>query len=133
MDDQDKLPGGLFESEKQIQIFKHDFKVVMHGRSNWRQILKINTTKGIKDILTDFMLIEEDNLKGACIKCTPVEKVTTLNMFVALWISFMRHVKTTMQAFTDDHKCDGPALLYHLLQHYTGTAEHHQNLSRPSK
>eukprot|EP00957_Ditylum_brightwellii_P068362 5189651-Ditylum_brightwellii.AAC.2 len=34
MDNQDKLPGGLFESVKQIQNFKHNFKVAMHGRSN---------------------------------------------------------------------------------------------------
>eukprot|EP00957_Ditylum_brightwellii_P068999 5237452-Ditylum_brightwellii.AAC.1 len=67
MDNQDKIPGGLFESAKQTQIFKHNFKVMMHGRSNWCQILKINKTKGVRAILTDFMLIEEDNLKEACI------------------------------------------------------------------
>eukprot|EP00957_Ditylum_brightwellii_P192901 14687545-Ditylum_brightwellii.AAC.1 len=55
MDNQDKLSSGLFESAKQIQIFKHNFKVAMHGRSNWCQILKINTSKGVKDILTNFM------------------------------------------------------------------------------
>eukprot|EP00957_Ditylum_brightwellii_P147867 11259812-Ditylum_brightwellii.AAC.1 len=46
MDNQDKLPGGFFESAKQIQIFNYDFKVVMHGRSNWHQTLKIKTSKG---------------------------------------------------------------------------------------
>eukprot|EP00957_Ditylum_brightwellii_P211548 15366307-Ditylum_brightwellii.AAC.1 len=91
MDNQDKLPGGLFESTKQIQIFKHNFKVAMHGRSKWHHILKINITKGVRDILTNFMLIEEDNLKGACIKRTPHEKVATLNKFSALWKSFARH------------------------------------------
>eukprot|EP00957_Ditylum_brightwellii_P168616 12834402-Ditylum_brightwellii.AAC.1 len=91
IDDQDKLPGGLFESAKQIQIIKHDFKVTVHRRYHWRQILKINTSKGVKDVITSFMLIEEDNLKGACIKCTPNEKVAVLNMFVALWKSFARH------------------------------------------
>eukprot|EP00957_Ditylum_brightwellii_P088539 6743717-Ditylum_brightwellii.AAC.1 len=35
MDDQEKLPGGLFNSSKQLQIFKHNFKIAMHGRSNW--------------------------------------------------------------------------------------------------
>eukprot|EP00957_Ditylum_brightwellii_P149874 11414442-Ditylum_brightwellii.AAC.1 len=49
MDNQDKLPGVLFESAKHIQIFKHDFKVAMHRRSNWCQILKIKTSKGVKD------------------------------------------------------------------------------------
>eukprot|EP00957_Ditylum_brightwellii_P047486 3606447-Ditylum_brightwellii.AAC.1 len=78
-DNQYKFPGGLFESAKQIQIFEHNFKVVMHGRSNWHQILKINTSKGVKGILTNFMLIEEDNIKGTCIKCTPKEKVAVLN------------------------------------------------------
>eukprot|EP00957_Ditylum_brightwellii_P096826 7373846-Ditylum_brightwellii.AAC.1 len=49
MGNQEKLPCGLFKSAKQIQIFKHDFKVAMHRTSNWHQILKINTSKGVKD------------------------------------------------------------------------------------
>eukprot|EP00957_Ditylum_brightwellii_P090094 6861280-Ditylum_brightwellii.AAC.2 len=69
------------------------------------------------------MLIEEDSLKGACTKHTPEKKVVALNMSVALWKSFTQHVKTTMQTFADNHECNGPALLYHLLWHYTGTAE----------
>eukprot|EP00957_Ditylum_brightwellii_P164156 12498802-Ditylum_brightwellii.AAC.1 len=69
------------------------------------------------------MLIEENYLKGACIKLTPNKKVAALNMFVALQKSFVRHVKTTMQTIADKNKCDGPALLYHLLRHYTSTAE----------
>eukprot|EP00957_Ditylum_brightwellii_P127153 9694773-Ditylum_brightwellii.AAC.1 len=89
MDNQEKLSGGLFESAKQIQIFKHDFKVVMHGKSQWHQILKINTAKGVKDVLTNSMLIEGDNLKGACIKRTPDKKVAVLNMFIGLWKSFV--------------------------------------------
>eukprot|EP00957_Ditylum_brightwellii_P197853 15072343-Ditylum_brightwellii.AAC.1 len=35
MDDQEKLPSGLFGSAKQIQIFKHNFKVAMPRRSHW--------------------------------------------------------------------------------------------------
>eukprot|EP00957_Ditylum_brightwellii_P029697 2244985-Ditylum_brightwellii.AAC.1 len=46
MDNQDKLPSVLFESTKQIQIFKHNFKVAMHRKSNWCQILKINNSNG---------------------------------------------------------------------------------------
>eukprot|EP00957_Ditylum_brightwellii_P104408 7951890-Ditylum_brightwellii.AAC.1 len=30
-DDQEKLPCGPFESSKQLQVFKHDFKVAIHG------------------------------------------------------------------------------------------------------
>eukprot|EP00957_Ditylum_brightwellii_P037446 2832602-Ditylum_brightwellii.AAC.1 len=115
MNNQEKLSGGLCESSKQIQIFKHDFKVAMHRRSHWLQILKINTAKGVKDVLTNFVLIEEDNLKGACIKRTPDKKVVALNMFVALWKSFAQHEKTTMQTIADKHECDSPTLLYHLL------------------
>eukprot|EP00957_Ditylum_brightwellii_P079981 6082557-Ditylum_brightwellii.AAC.1 len=122
MYNQEKLPSGLFESAKQIQIFKHDFKVA-HRRSNWCQILKINTLKGVKDVITNFMLIEEDNLKGACIKRTPKKKVAMLNMLVALWKSFTQHVKMTMQTVANKHECNSPALLYHLLWHYNGTTE----------
>eukprot|EP00957_Ditylum_brightwellii_P039166 2962204-Ditylum_brightwellii.AAC.1 len=92
-------------------MFKHDFKVAMHRKSNWRQILKINTSKGVKDVLINFMLIEEDNLKGACIKCTPKEKVTALNMFIALWKSFAQHVKMTLQTVTDEHKCNVQSII----------------------
>eukprot|EP00957_Ditylum_brightwellii_P075942 5772046-Ditylum_brightwellii.AAC.1 len=28
-----------------------------------------------------------------------------------------------MQTIADEHECNSPALFYHLLQHYTGTAE----------
>eukprot|EP00957_Ditylum_brightwellii_P042109 3189467-Ditylum_brightwellii.AAC.1 len=65
---QEQLPGGLFESSKQLQVIMHDFTVVMHGRANWRQILQINTAKGIKDILTNFILIDEQDFKGARLK-----------------------------------------------------------------
>eukprot|EP00957_Ditylum_brightwellii_P147484 11230930-Ditylum_brightwellii.AAC.1 len=84
MDNQNKIPVRLFESAKQIQIFKHNLKVVMHRKYKWHQILKINTAKGVKDILTNFILMEEHSLKGAHIKLTPNEKVVMLNIFVTL-------------------------------------------------
>eukprot|EP00957_Ditylum_brightwellii_P173562 13214712-Ditylum_brightwellii.AAC.1 len=34
MDDQEKLPHGLFESSKQLQFFKHDLNIAMHRRSH---------------------------------------------------------------------------------------------------
>eukprot|EP00957_Ditylum_brightwellii_P029753 2250206-Ditylum_brightwellii.AAC.1 len=33
LDNQEKLSGGLFESTKQLQIFKHDFKIATHSRA----------------------------------------------------------------------------------------------------
>eukprot|EP00957_Ditylum_brightwellii_P180022 13713609-Ditylum_brightwellii.AAC.1 len=44
-------------------------------------------------------------------------------MYIALWKSFARPIKTTMQTIANDNNTDGPALLYHLLHQYTGTAE----------
>eukprot|EP00957_Ditylum_brightwellii_P049591 3761610-Ditylum_brightwellii.AAC.1 len=35
MDDYKKLSGGLFESSKQLQLFKHDFKIVIYGQAKW--------------------------------------------------------------------------------------------------
>eukprot|EP00957_Ditylum_brightwellii_P196265 14953488-Ditylum_brightwellii.AAC.1 len=64
MDNQEKLSGSLFKSSKKLQIFKHDFNIAMHGRAHWRQILLIMTAKGVKDILTNLMLINEADLKG---------------------------------------------------------------------
>eukprot|EP00957_Ditylum_brightwellii_P027943 2111133-Ditylum_brightwellii.AAC.1 len=44
-------------------------------------------------------------------------------MYIALWKSFVRPIKTATQTIADDNKTDGPALLYHLFCQYTGTAE----------
>eukprot|EP00957_Ditylum_brightwellii_P097715 7441827-Ditylum_brightwellii.AAC.1 len=46
-DDQEKLPGGLFELFKQLQIFKHNFKIAMHERLHWEKILHIMTKSGV--------------------------------------------------------------------------------------
>eukprot|EP00957_Ditylum_brightwellii_P128154 9774809-Ditylum_brightwellii.AAC.1 len=70
-DNQEKLPGSLFESSKQLQVFKHDFKVAVYGQVHWRQILQINTAKDTKDILTNFLLIDEQDLKRARLKHSP--------------------------------------------------------------
>eukprot|EP00957_Ditylum_brightwellii_P025363 1918767-Ditylum_brightwellii.AAC.1 len=95
----------------------------MHRQAHWKQILHINTTEGVKDILTNFMLIDEDDLKGARLKCSPKEAAAAKNMFITLWKSFACPIKTAMQMYTDNNEIDGPALVYHLLRKYTGTAE----------
>eukprot|EP00957_Ditylum_brightwellii_P108369 8267148-Ditylum_brightwellii.AAC.1 len=84
MDGQEKLPGGLFESSKQLQIFKQDFKTAMHGRSHWKQILHIMTKFGVKFILTNFMLIGEADLKEVQKKHSPEESTTAKNMYIML-------------------------------------------------
>eukprot|EP00957_Ditylum_brightwellii_P027826 2103735-Ditylum_brightwellii.AAC.1 len=47
MNDQEKLTGGLFESSKQLQIFKHDVNIAMHGQSHWKQMLHIVTKSSV--------------------------------------------------------------------------------------
>eukprot|EP00957_Ditylum_brightwellii_P160654 12230538-Ditylum_brightwellii.AAC.1 len=44
-------------------------------------------------------------------------------MYITLLKSFTRPIKTAMQTYADSNEIDGPALLYHLLRQYTGTAE----------
>eukprot|EP00957_Ditylum_brightwellii_P124173 9465706-Ditylum_brightwellii.AAC.1 len=44
-------------------------------------------------------------------------------MCIVLWKSFVRPIKTAMQMYANHNKTDDPALLYHLLHQYTGTAE----------
>eukprot|EP00957_Ditylum_brightwellii_P082444 6268307-Ditylum_brightwellii.AAC.1 len=95
----------------------------MHGQDHWKQILQINTTEGVKDILTNFMLIDEDDLKGAKLKHSPKEATAAKNMYIALWKSFVCSIKLVMQTYADNNEIDGPALLCHLLWQYTGTAE----------
>eukprot|EP00957_Ditylum_brightwellii_P176650 13454987-Ditylum_brightwellii.AAC.1 len=95
----------------------------MHGQAYWKQILQINTTEGVKDILTDFMLIDENDLKGARIKHSTKEASAAKNMYIAPWKSFAYPIKMAMQTYTDYNKINAPALLYHLLRQYTKTAE----------
>eukprot|EP00957_Ditylum_brightwellii_P092200 7019323-Ditylum_brightwellii.AAC.1 len=123
MDDCKKLPGGLFESSKQLQLFKHNFKIAMYGQANCHKILHISTYKGVKNILTNFMLLGDENLNRARAKRSPEEATATKNMYIVLWKLFVHQIKTTMQTITDDNKEDGPALLCHLLCQYMGTAE----------
>eukprot|EP00957_Ditylum_brightwellii_P051524 3906517-Ditylum_brightwellii.AAC.2 len=79
-DNQEKLPRGPFKSSKQLQVFRHDFKGAMHRQVHWKQILQINTAEGIKDILTNFMLIDEQDLKWARLKCSPEEATAAKNI-----------------------------------------------------
>eukprot|EP00957_Ditylum_brightwellii_P206782 15349979-Ditylum_brightwellii.AAC.1 len=44
-------------------------------------------------------------------------------MYIALWKSFACSIKTVMQAYANNNKIDGPALLYHPLRQYNGTVE----------
>eukprot|EP00957_Ditylum_brightwellii_P062669 4756920-Ditylum_brightwellii.AAC.1 len=68
------------------------------------------------------MLIDEADLNKAQKKHSPKESTTAKNMYIALWKSFARPIKTAMQTIANDNKTDGPALLYHLLRQYTDTA-----------
>eukprot|EP00957_Ditylum_brightwellii_P173008 13171759-Ditylum_brightwellii.AAC.1 len=95
----------------------------MHGQSHWKQILHIVTKSGIKFILTNFMLIDGADFKEVQKNRSPEESTTAKNMYIALWKSFAHSIKTAMQTIANDNKTDGPALLYHLLCQYTGTAE----------
>eukprot|EP00957_Ditylum_brightwellii_P024790 1873427-Ditylum_brightwellii.AAC.1 len=103
--DQEKLPGGPFESSKQLQVFKRDFKEAMYEQVHWKQIIQISTTEDDKDILTIFMLIDENKLKGDRLKHSPEEATAAKNMYIALWKSFTCPIKMVMQTY------------------YTGTAE----------
>eukprot|EP00957_Ditylum_brightwellii_P033997 2574792-Ditylum_brightwellii.AAC.1 len=44
-------------------------------------------------------------------------------MCIVLWKSFAHPIKTAIQTIDNDNETDGPALLYHLLCQYTGTAK----------
>eukprot|EP00957_Ditylum_brightwellii_P079170 6021241-Ditylum_brightwellii.AAC.1 len=68
------------------------------------------------------MLIDEEDLKEAHTKCSPEESTAVKNMYITLWKSFACPIKTAMQTFANDNETGSPALLYHLLCHYTSTA-----------
>eukprot|EP00957_Ditylum_brightwellii_P010276 776694-Ditylum_brightwellii.AAC.1 len=84
VDDQEKLPGGLFEPSKQLEIFKHNFKISMHGRTNWRRILHMLAESSIKFVLTNFMLIDEADLMEARKKHSLDKTAAAKNMYIAL-------------------------------------------------
>eukprot|EP00957_Ditylum_brightwellii_P139907 10661215-Ditylum_brightwellii.AAC.1 len=123
LDNQEKLPGGLFESTKQLQIFKHDFKVATHSRASWKSITTIPTPSGNKDLLTNFMQITEGDIKLSKANRNSDQNRAATNMYILLLKSLARPVKTAMQVHANSHNTDVPALLHHLLRQYTGTAE----------
>eukprot|EP00957_Ditylum_brightwellii_P089385 6806176-Ditylum_brightwellii.AAC.1 len=81
------------------------------------------TKSGVKFILTNFMLIDEADLKEAHTKRSLKESTAAKNMYIVLWKSFVCPIKTAMQTIANENESDSPVLLYHLLHQYTGTAE----------
>eukprot|EP00957_Ditylum_brightwellii_P084582 6431816-Ditylum_brightwellii.AAC.1 len=122
LDDQEKLPGGLFESAKQLKIFKHNFKIAAYSRASWKSLTTIPMANNTKDLLTDFMQFTEDNLKTSKSNCNQEQVQAATNMYISLWKSLAHPIKTAMKVHADSHDTDSPALLYHLLWQYTGTA-----------
>eukprot|EP00957_Ditylum_brightwellii_P117488 8960455-Ditylum_brightwellii.AAC.1 len=88
----------------------------MQGQAYWKQIFQINTTEGIKDIVTNFMLIDENDLKVARLKRSPREATAAKSMYITLWKSFTCPIKTAMQMYADSNDIDGPVLLRNLLR-----------------
>eukprot|EP00957_Ditylum_brightwellii_P065805 4991587-Ditylum_brightwellii.AAC.1 len=68
------------------------------------------TKSGVKFILTNFMLIDEADLKEVQRKRSQEESTAAKNMYIALWKSSTRPIKTAMQTIADDNDTDGPAL-----------------------
>eukprot|EP00957_Ditylum_brightwellii_P096948 7382969-Ditylum_brightwellii.AAC.1 len=68
------------------------------------------------------MQITEDDLKMSKSRCNQEQVQAATNMYISLWKSLTHPIKTAMQMHADNHNTDSPALLYHLLQQYTGTA-----------
>eukprot|EP00957_Ditylum_brightwellii_P139874 10658790-Ditylum_brightwellii.AAC.1 len=64
------------------------------------------TKSGVKFILTNFMLSDEANLKEAQRKCSQEESTAVKNMYIAIWKSFVRPIKTAMQTIADDNDTD---------------------------
>eukprot|EP00957_Ditylum_brightwellii_P038372 2900749-Ditylum_brightwellii.AAC.1 len=96
----------------------------MHGRGNWKSILQINIAdKGVKDILANFMLINQEVLIGDRCTCSPDDTIAKKNMYVAVWKTFSYNTNTVMQIYGNNIKTNGAALLHHLLIIYTGISE----------
>eukprot|EP00957_Ditylum_brightwellii_P000360 27780-Ditylum_brightwellii.AAC.1 len=83
----------------------------MHGQVHCKQILQINITEGVKDILTNFMLIDENDLKGARLKCSPDKATAAKNMHIALWNTFACPIKMVMQTYANDNRIDAESAI----------------------
>eukprot|EP00957_Ditylum_brightwellii_P158330 12051956-Ditylum_brightwellii.AAC.1 len=88
MDDQEKLLGGLFESSKQLQIFKHNLKLQC-----------MDNLTGNKSCTSP---------QGSTKKCSPKDPTTVKNIYIMLWKAFAHPIKTAMQTIADDNETDGP-------------------------
>eukprot|EP00957_Ditylum_brightwellii_P178668 13609019-Ditylum_brightwellii.AAC.1 len=76
-----------------------------------------------KNILRDFMLISEDDIHVAKALRLPQDTTTAVNMYVALWFTFNKKVKTSMQSKAQKHLGDSIALLYYTLKKFTTSAK----------
>eukprot|EP00957_Ditylum_brightwellii_P037184 2815339-Ditylum_brightwellii.AAC.1 len=76
-----------------------------------------------KSILCDFMLISEDDIHLVKALPPPQDNTATMSMYVALWSTFNKKVKTSMQSKAEKHLEDGIALLYYALKKFMGSAE----------
>eukprot|EP00957_Ditylum_brightwellii_P064499 4894877-Ditylum_brightwellii.AAC.1 len=83
----------------------------------------IPTPSGNRDLPTDFMQITNNDIKLSKANRNPDQNRAATNMYILLWKSLVRPVKTVMQVHANSHDTDSPALLYHLLRQYTGTVE----------
>eukprot|EP00957_Ditylum_brightwellii_P161072 12263442-Ditylum_brightwellii.AAC.1 len=68
------------------------------------------------------MQITEDDLKLSKSRRNHKQVQAAMNMYISLWKSLACPIKTAMQMHVNSYNTDGPALLYHLLWQYTGTA-----------
>eukprot|EP00957_Ditylum_brightwellii_P171354 13044297-Ditylum_brightwellii.AAC.1 len=69
------------------------------------------------------MSISEDDICVAKALRLPRDTTTTVNMYVALWSTFDKKVKTSMQCKAEKHLGDSIALLYYMLKKSTGSAK----------
>eukprot|EP00957_Ditylum_brightwellii_P144740 11025592-Ditylum_brightwellii.AAC.2 len=69
------------------------------------------------------MSISEDAIHLAKANRMAQDTSAVINMLVALWSTFDRKVKTSMQSKADKYSGDGIAFIYHTLCKYTGSTE----------
>eukprot|EP00957_Ditylum_brightwellii_P097722 7442197-Ditylum_brightwellii.AAC.1 len=66
----------------------------------------IPTPSGNKDLLTDFMQITDDDIKLSKANRNSDQNKPATNMYILLWKSLARPVKTVMQVHADSHDTD---------------------------
>eukprot|EP00957_Ditylum_brightwellii_P125750 9586006-Ditylum_brightwellii.AAC.1 len=92
---------------KNLILFCNNFLTATLSCRQWSNLIQITTKSGArKNLLQDFALISEDDIHLTKANHMAQDTSAAINMFIALWSTFDRKVKTSMQNKAEKYSGD---------------------------